>query len=171
MLTITRHESLPRTYTLRDELWLPHPINEVFGFFADAFQLEQITPPWLHFHVQTPRPIALQAGSLIDYKLRLHGIPIRWRTEISEWEPPYRFVDRQLHGPYRLWRHLHTFEERDGGTLVKDHVDYAVPGGSLIDRFFVRPDLRRIFAFRDQKLRQLFGQPLSATADLERGQP
>lgn len=158
MLTINRHPSMPGTFTLDDELWLPQPVDVVFSFFADAFRLEEITPPWLNFHVLTPKPIELQTGSLIDYKLRLHGVPIRWRTEISEWDPPYRFVDRQLRGPYRIWHHLHTFAEADGGTLVKDHVDYSVPGGTLIERFFVRPDLRRIFAFRHQKLLEFFGQ-------------
>lgn len=166
MLTINRHPSMRGTYTLDDELWLPHPIDDVFSFFADAFRLEEITPPWLHFHVLTPKPITLHAGALIDYKLRLHGLPIRWKTEISEWNPPYRFVDRQLRGPYRLWHHLHTFEERDGGTLVKDHVDYSVPGGRLVDRFFVRPDLHRIFAFRHQKLLEFFGQPKNRTVEL-----
>src|ERR1700761_1668298 len=102
MPSITPHETLRGTYVLRDELWLPRPIDEVFGFFSDAYRLEMITPPWLHFHVQTPKPILMSPGRLIDYKLRLHGIPLRWRTEISEWQPPYRFVDRQLRGPYRL---------------------------------------------------------------------
>jgi ligand-binding SRPBCC domain-containing protein len=159
MPTITRSESQAGTYTLQDELWLPRGIDEVFAFFADAYRLEEITPPWLHFRVQTPQPVSMFAGTLIDYRLRLHGLPIRWRTEISEWDPPVRFVDRQLIGPYRLWRHLHTFEERDGGTLVRDRVDYAVPGGRLIHRFFVRPDLERIFAFRHQKLTELLGNP------------
>lgn len=159
MPTITRHEFLPGTYTLRDELWLPRAIGEVFDFFADACRLEQITPGWLHFHVQTPRPVPMHAGSLIDYKLKLHGIPIRWRTEISEWDPPFRFVDRQLRGPYRLWRHLHTFEARDGGTLVRDHVDYCVPGGPLVHWLFVRPDLHRIFTYRRQQLERLLGPP------------
>lgn len=158
MLTITRHEFLPRTFTLRDELWLPRGIDEVFGFFSDAYRLQDITPPWLHFQVQTPRPVQMFPGSLIDYRLRLHGIPIQWRTEISDWEPPIRFVDRQLWGPYRLWRHTHTFEEQNGGTLVRDHVDYAVPGGWMVHWLFVKPDLERIFAYRRQKLVEYLGQ-------------
>ena len=129
----------------------------MFDFFSDARRLEEITPPWLHLLVQTPRPIAMQSGTLIDYRLRLHGLPLRWRTEISDWEPPFRFVDCQLQGPYRLWRHEHTFEERDGGTLVRDRVDYAVPGGWLIERLFVRPDLKRIFAYRHERLLKLLG--------------
>jgi ligand-binding SRPBCC domain-containing protein len=129
----------------------------VFEFFSDAHQLEQITPPWLHFHVLTPRPVAMFPGALIDYRLRLHWIPIRWRTEISEWNPPFQFVDRQLIGPYRLWQHLHTFEERDGGTLVRDHVDYSSPGGRLVHSLFVKPDLVRIFNYRRQKLIEILG--------------
>ena len=159
MPTIVRNELRSGTYVLTDELWLPRPVAEVFSFFSDAYRLEEITPPWLHFHVQTPKPVPMFPGSLIDYRLRLHGIPIRWRTEISEWQPPFRFVDRQLIGPYRLWEHLHTFEEQNGGTLVRDRVVYAVPGGSLIHWLFVQPDLRRIFAYRQQKMTELLGQP------------
>ncbi len=101
----------------------------------------------------------IRAGTLIDYRLRLHGIPIRWQSEISVWEPPLRFVDRQTRGPYRLWIHEHRFVEQEGGTLVIDHVNYRVPGGSLINRLFIVPDLRKIFGFRMQKLQELFGQP------------
>lgn len=165
MSIIARHDSLPGTYTLRTELWLPRGIHEVFDFFADAYRLEEITPPWLHFHVLTPKPVSMFAGTKIDYTLRLHGIPIRWQSEISEWVPPFHFVDRQLHGPYRLWHHLHTFEERDGGTLVKDHVDYAVFGGPLVHWLAVKRDLERIFAFRHQRLIEFLGQPMAAIAD------
>lgn len=164
MPTITRHDSLRATYVLRDEVWLPRPIHEVFEFFADAYRLEEITPPWLHFQVQTAKPVPMYPGSLIDYRLRLHGFPIRWRTEISEWQPPFRFVDRQLVGPYRLWRHLHSFEERDGGTFVRDQVEYAVPGGALVHRFFVCPDLQRIFVYRRHRLQELMGPaPVAST--------
>ena len=147
------------TFVLHAELWLPCPREQLFAFFSDAFQLEALTPPLLNFHVVTPRPIVIQAGTLIDYKLRVHGIPLRWQSEISVWEPPVRFVDRQTRGPYRLWHHEHRFVEQDGGTLVIDHVDYCPLGGSLINRFFVAPDLRKIFRYRTQKLRELFGEP------------
>jgi ligand-binding SRPBCC domain-containing protein len=136
----------------------------LFDFFADAFQLERITPPWLHFHVTTPAPIVMTPGTTIDYRLRLRGIPIRWRSEISVWEPPLRFVDRQLRGPYRHWHHEHTFREQDGGTLVVDHIDYRVPGGALIHRGFVRPHLQRIFEFRRETLACLFGRGLVSPA-------
>ena len=131
-------------HTYQAELWLPRPRPEVFAFFAEARNLEAITPPWLKFEVLTPAPIAMRAGTLIDYRLRLHGFPIRWRTEITLWEPPVRFADTQLRGPYRLWEHTHTFVEKDGGTLCRDEVRYAVPGGALIERLFVRRDVEKI---------------------------
>ena len=152
---ISPHPTLPGSYLLTAEIWLPREIGEVFKFFADAHRLEDLTPPWLHFHVLTPQPVAMFAGAKIDYRLRLHGIPIRWQSEISEWEPPFRFVDRQLRGPYRLWHHLHTFEESNGGTLVRDAVDYAVLGGAVIHWLAVRKNLECIFAYRHQKLIEL----------------
>jgi ligand-binding SRPBCC domain-containing protein len=143
-------------HTFRDEVWLPRPRAEVFPFFADARNLGVITPPWVRFETLTPTPIDMRPGALIDYRIRLHGFPMRWRTEIETWEPPFRFTDRQLRGPYRLWHHTHTFEERDGGTLCRDEVRYAVWGGALVERLFVRGDIRRIFAFRREKLIELF---------------
>lgn len=145
-----------KTRVLHTQQWLPAPRPQVFEFFADAMQLEKLTPAWLHFHVLTPQPIAIRQGALIDYKLRLHGIPIRWQSEISVWEPTGRFVDRQVRGPYRLWHHEHCFSECDGGTLVVDHIDYRVPGGRLVHWLLVEPDLRRIFEFRREKLSALF---------------
>jgi ligand-binding SRPBCC domain-containing protein len=161
LIQLTR-EIKSRTFVLHAEQWLPCPRERLFAFFSDAFQLETLTPALLRFEVVTPPPIVIRQGTLIDYKLRLHGIPVRWQSEISEWEPPSRFVDRQTRGPYRLWRHEHRFVEQDGGTLVIDHVDYRVTGGRLVNRLFVAPDLRRIFGFRMQKLQELFGQPMQA---------
>jgi len=146
-----------RTFVLHAEQWLPCPREALFEFFSDAFKLELLTPPLLRFRVVTPAPILIQPGTLIDYKLSLHGVPMRWQSEISVWEPPLRFVDRQTRGPYRVWEHEHCFEEQKGGTLVIDHVHYRAPGGSLVNRFFVTPDLRKIFSFRMQKLEELFG--------------
>ncbi|MBS0264154.1 MAG: SRPBCC family protein [Planctomycetes bacterium] len=148
---------------LKTEIWLPAPRVQVFEFFSDAFQLESITPPLLKFHVVTPRPIVIQAGTIIDYRLRLHGIPLRWRSLIPVWEPYTRFVDEQLKGPYLHWRHEHRFSDRNGGTLVSDEVFYRVLGGSLVNRLFVAPDLRRIFAYRSQKLQEIFGASAKAT--------
>lgn len=142
-------------FRLTCELWLPQQPEQVFEVFADAFQLERMTPPWLNFKVLTPPPIDVRTGTLIDYRLRLHGLPIRWQSRISVWEPPFRFVDEQVRGPYRSWYHEHTFDEVDGGTLVKDQVDYAVPGGALMHRLFVKRDLLKIFAFRQRTIREI----------------
>ena len=98
----------------------------------------------------------MQTGTLIDYRIRIHSIPIRWRTEIVEWNPPHRFVDVQLRGPYTFWHHTHTFEVRDGGTLCRDQVRYRPRGGRLMNWLFVRRDVERIFAFRHEKLHQMF---------------
>jgi ligand-binding SRPBCC domain-containing protein len=137
--------------------FLPQPIESVFQFFADAQQLETITPPWLHFSVLTRPPIQMAENTRIDYRLRLHGMPLRWQSVISAWEPPFRFVDEQALGPYRRWHHEHRFEPADGGTRCRDIVDYEVPGGPLVDALLVRPDLQRIFGFRRRKLEALFG--------------
>jgi ligand-binding SRPBCC domain-containing protein len=153
-----------KAYTLHVEQWLPRPLEEVFAFFSDAHNLQALTPPWVHFHILTPAPIAMRAGTLIDYRIRVHGFPIRWRTEIQEWSPPHRFVDVQLRGPYRLWHHTHTFEARDGGTLCRDEVRYRPVGGALIHRLFVRQDVERIFAFRRDKLAELFPSRQAAAA-------
>src|SRR5579872_3792655 len=116
-----------RIHEYRSDVWLPLPPGELFGFFAHAPNLDTITPAWLHFRIVTPQPILMGAGTLIDYKLRVRGIPLRWRTLIKEWQPPYRFVDQQLRGPYRRWIHEHIFEICCGGTRVRDIVSYAVP--------------------------------------------
>jgi ligand-binding SRPBCC domain-containing protein len=138
------------------ELWLPLSPSELFPFFADAANLDVLTPPWLNFHIVTPRPIVMKPGALIDYKLRVHGLPIRWCTRINLWQPPHRFVDEQLRGPYRQWLHTHTFEACDGGTLARDCVRYAVPFDFLVHRWLVQPDIEKIFAFRMQELRKRF---------------
>ena len=145
-----------KEYILQTELWLPRPRDVVFAFFADARNLEALTPPWVKLAVLTPGIVEMGCGTLIDYRIRVHGMPIRWRTEIVEWQPPRHFVDRQLHGPYTLWHHTHTFEERDGGTLCLDQVRYCPRGGALVHWLFVRRDVERIFKFRQQRLMQLF---------------
>ena len=145
-----------RTSELSREVWLPRPLEEVFPFFADAANLDRLTPPWLHFRILTPRPIEMAVGARIDYRLRLRGLPIRWQSEITAWDPPHGFVDEQRRGPYRVWIHRHRFEAHRGGTLVTDDIRYAVPGGLLADRLFVRRDLRRIFDYRTDQLRRLF---------------
>jgi ligand-binding SRPBCC domain-containing protein len=151
------------TYHLQTEIWLARPRQQVFEFFADPRNLERITPPWLGFEILTPAEIKIGTGTLLDYRLRLRGIPLRWQSEIAAWEPPRRFVDRQLKGPYSLWVHEHRFDERDGGTVVGDRVEYAVPGGRLVQRFLVAPDLHKIFYYRHKALAEIFS-PLSPTA-------
>ena len=145
------------SFRLDTSHWLPRPPEEVFHFYADAFNLERLTPPWLRFQVNTPPPIVMLAGVEIDYRLRLKGVPLSWRSRITAWEPPFRFVDEQVRGPYRRWVHEHTFTPRDGGTLVRDLVEYDMLGGWLVDRLMVRRDLSRIFAYRQQRLAELFG--------------
>jgi ligand-binding SRPBCC domain-containing protein len=145
------------THVFEADLWLPVPREKVFPFFADARNLEVITPPWLKFQILTPGEIPMQVGTLIDYRLRVHGFPVRWRTEITGWNPPVGFCDEQRRGPYRLWRHTHTFVEKSGGTLCLDRVEYAVPGGALVNRLLVRRDVAAIFAFRAGALKKHFG--------------
>ena len=111
-----------RVRNFDSQLWLPQPRDKVFAVFSDAANLDAITPPWLNFRTVTPGPIEMHLGTMIDYNLRVHGFPVRWRSEITAWEPPTRFVDEQRSGPYRLWIHEHIFTERDGGTLVGDRV-------------------------------------------------
>ncbi len=139
---------------------LPLPPPEAFEFFGDAFNLEAITPPWLHFRVLTERPIEMGPGTLISYRLRLHGIPVRWKTEIREWEPGARFRDVQLSGPYALWDHAHNFEsDGQGGTLMRDRVLYRIPLGPLGEmahRLFVRRDVERIFDHRHAEIARRF---------------
>jgi ligand-binding SRPBCC domain-containing protein len=145
-------------YVLERRQWVPTPLERTFELYADAFALERITPPWLGFRVTTPGPIDLGEGTLIDYSLRLHGVPIRWRSRIEAWDPPHRFVDVQVRGPYRLWHHTHTFAAVDGGTRLTDRVRYALPLGplgELAHGLLVRRDLERIFDFRRDAVREL----------------
>lgn len=143
-------------HVLTREQTLPGSPDTVFPFFAAARNLEAITPPWLGFRVVTPEPIAMAPGALIDYRLRLHGIPLRWKTRIAAWEPGERFVDEQLRGPYALWHHTHEFRPAaGGGTVMRDTVRYALPLGPLgavAHRALVRRDLDRIFDFRAEEV-------------------
>jgi ligand-binding SRPBCC domain-containing protein len=152
-----------KTYRLKTEIWLPRPREEVFGFFADPANLERLTPSWLRFEIITKLNGVIEKGFQLNYQLRIHGVPIKWQSVISEWEPPNRFVDQQTRGPYRLWVHEHKFMEHDGGTLVGDNVHYSVPGGILVQRFIVAPDLDRIFKYRHMVLQTIFN-PENETA-------
>ncbi len=140
-----------RVHVLERRQRLPRPPDEVFPFFSDALNLERITPPWLGFRVLTPKPIEMRRGTLIDYRLRLHGVSLSWHTEIVLWDPPHRFVDVQRSGPYRLWHHTHAFEPDGDGTLMRDVVRYGLPlgpVGELAHLILVRRDLEAIFGFR-----------------------
>jgi len=145
-------------FILRAELVLRRPLEEVFDFFSRAENLEAITPDFLQFRIASPLPIEMKTGALIDYRLKLHGVPIKWRTEIAFWEPPFRFVDQQLWGPYKRWHHEHTFKAIDGiTTLATDEVHYIPRFGSLVHKWFVKPDLLKIFGYRQERLAELLG--------------
>ena len=146
-------------YRLKSEFLLPRKLEEIFSYFSSARNLEDITPAFLKFKVLTPGEIPMSVGTIINYDLRVRGMPIRWTSLISIWEPPYRFVDEQLRGPYRYWIHEHTFEECKDGILIKDSVLYQVFGGRLIHDLFVKRDVLEIFKYRKEKLITLFGLP------------
>jgi len=144
-------------YIIRSNIWLRSSLERVFPFFGDARNLGSITPPWLSFEVLTPQPIVMGSGTLIDYRIRVRGMPMRWRTLIEVWDPPHQFVDVQLKGPYRLWHHTHRFLARDGGTECLDEVRYVPIGGRLTNWLFVGRDVRRIFEYRERCLMEMFG--------------
>jgi ligand-binding SRPBCC domain-containing protein len=143
---------------LRCELWLPLTPEAVFPFFADAFNLAKITPSSLGFIVKTTPPIAMHAGTVIDYTIHWLGLPLRWRTLIESFDPPRQFVDTALRGPYKRWHHTHTFVPESGGTLCGDHVEYALPFGplgDLVHTLSVRKQVIEIFNYRQARLREL----------------
>jgi ligand-binding SRPBCC domain-containing protein len=147
-------------HELHREQFVARPLDEVFEFFSSAGNLELLTPSLMHFEIVTPGPIAMAPGTLIEYRLRVHGIPIRWISRIEEWEQGRRFVDRQLKGPYKLWHHTHEFEEMPGGTKVSDRVRYELPLGVLGELGglpLVRRDLARIFDYRREAVQKLLG--------------
>jgi ligand-binding SRPBCC domain-containing protein len=142
---------------LHFEMILPRTKEEVFSFFAAAENLEEITPDWLRFSLLEAAPREIGKGTWLRYRLHLRGIPIRWDSEITAWEPPFLFVDEQRRGPYRFWRHEHRFTDAPAGTVVIDNLRYALWGGRIVDWLFVRRDLQRIFEFRQRKLTDKFG--------------
>lgn len=147
-------------YTLQREQVVDVPLERVFTFFADAQNLDLVTPPWLRFEIVTPLPLDMRRGTLIDYRLRYRGFPLKWRTLIEEWDPPHRFVDRALRSPYKLWHHTHRFEPAGDGTRLIDEVRYALPLGPLgrvAHAVSVRRDVQRIFDYRQARIPALLG--------------
>ena len=146
-----------RVFELERTEILKRPPDEVFAFFGDPWNLEAITPPWLRFRITSAQE-SLGVGAQLGYRLRLYGLPIRWRTEIARWQPPRTFTDVQLSGPYRLWEHTHRFTAVDGGTEVYDHVRYRIPfgpAGTVAQRLLVRRWLDEIFDYRARRLSDL----------------
>ncbi len=146
-------------YQLHREQTIHRPLLEVFDFFSRAENLALITPPWLQFRVLTPLPLEMKKGTRIAYQIRIHQIPVRWLTEIESWEPPRKFVDVQLRGPYRVWRHTHSFEPAGGHTLIRDDVEFDLPFGilgRLAYRLQVAGDLKKIFDYRAGQIEQRF---------------
>jgi ligand-binding SRPBCC domain-containing protein len=156
-------------HVLKTRQELAHPLEQVFEFFSAARNLERITPAWLRFEVRTPEPVRMEVGALIDYRLHYRGVPLGWTSQIEVWEPGRQFVDRQLRGPYGLWHHRHTFSEVAGQTVIEDEVHYAAPLGvlgELAQPLLIERDLRRIFDYRQNAVRQILEQeaPRSAPA-------
>jgi ligand-binding SRPBCC domain-containing protein len=150
-----------KIYELKRNTTIPASLDEVFSFFSEAENLNAITPPWLYFKILTPLPIKMKKNALIDYSIKLLGLQMTWKTEISDWQPPHRFTDRQIKGPYRVWEHAHIFEERGGETQMEDVIRYAVPGfvlSPLIHFLFVRPRLERVFDFRETAILEYFSK-------------
>jgi ligand-binding SRPBCC domain-containing protein len=149
---------LRRLHRLSRTQLVGRPAPEVFAFFSDASNLEALTPPFLHFHILTQMPIELRAGAQLDYQLSMFGVPVRWRTRITDWQPGKRFVDEQESGPFALWRHTHDFEALGTSTMMRDVVDYAEPlgaVGTVAHLLFVRRTLDRIFDFRRDAIGRL----------------
>ncbi len=154
--------------TLEAEMWVPLPITTVFDFFSDLSNLDRLTPPWVHFQTLTPRPIVMHVGKLLEHRLKIHGVPITWISEITVWQPPTRFVDEQRRGPYAVWIHRHDFDSENDGTWIRDHVEYRPRGWicePLVNRWLVAPDLRRIFTYRHQKIREVLAPGGAADRD------
>jgi ligand-binding SRPBCC domain-containing protein len=147
-LSITRGKDA--CYVLRSQTTVHRNLSDTFDFFANAENLNLITPAWLKFTIVSETPIKMGPGTQIDYRLKIHGFPVKWRSEISLWEPPYRFVDTQIKGPYLMWSHTHTLDiSPNGHTIVNDYVKYKVPFGRVTNRLFVARDLKRIFRYRN----------------------
>lgn len=147
------------TFVLNTKTHVNRPRAEVFDFFSKAENLKIITPDWLGFQIITPLPISMKKGTVIDYTIRVFGLRFHWQSEISQYNPPNEFADEQRKGPYAFWQHSHVFLEASGGTIVQDHIVYAMPCGflgHLLHRFVVRRQIEKIFQYREKKIREIF---------------
>ena len=158
-----------KTYNLKFEQFIDLPIEDVFNFFSKPENLSLITPPRLKFDILTPTPLQMKEGQLIDYSLKImYIIKLHWRTLITQYSKPYKFIDQQIKGPYSLWHHTHIFEEKDGGTLIKDDLMYAVPigfFGQLINSIYIQYDVKSIFKYRHKILDQIFNEIKNQSKD------
>lgn len=155
-----------KIHTLECEMLAPVSMQDAFRVFEDPYNLARITPPWLAFRIISEGRVAMRKGAEIEYTIRWFGVPIRWKTRITAYEPPFHFVDQQIEGPYTLWRHRHAFRPTETGTIISDHVDYVLPFGilgQLMHQLVVRKQLREIFDFRQRALAELFAE-IDATA-------
>ena len=162
-----------KAYKLQRRQVVDRPLGSVFAFFSRPENLARLTPETLAFRILTPSPIVMKTGTLIDYTIRVLGVPVRWRTLITSYDPPHIFVDEQLKGPYAFWHHRHTFRSVEGGTEIMDEVHYAVPGGflaPLAHTVLVRPQLQKIFTFRQETIQKVFASGSSAADDADRRQ-
>jgi ligand-binding SRPBCC domain-containing protein len=153
-----------KPHFLEFETKLYRPLAEVFEFFSNAENLNKVTPTEVSFSMLTPMPVKMQVGALIDYRIILSGIPFFWRTQVSVWQPPYRFVDEQAKGPYVFWHHEHTFEDKGSYILMTDRLHYLSPGWflePLIDKLFIRPRIEKIWGYREQQFKVLFGEKVT----------
>ncbi len=147
-----------KLYEIHKQQFIPRPRSEVFEFFSKPEHLTLLTPPGLGFHILTPVPIGMDKGALIDYTIRVAGVPVRWTTLITLFDPPARFVDVQLKGPYAYWHHVHEFSAVDGGTEMSDTVRYGIPAGVLggiVQKLFVKRQLEQIFNYREEQLKKI----------------
>lgn len=153
-----------KTYTFQSKTELNAGIDDVFEFFSNAKNLQKLTPPWLNFKMITPPTGAVQSGTTIGYKLKVHALPIHWLTLIEHWEPPRRFIDVQLKGPYKIWKHEHRFESLGDKTIMYDTVEYALPFGilgQLAHSLLVKKDVQSIFDYRTEAISKIFANSRS----------
>ena len=148
-----------KLYSLECRQLVPHPLREVFAFFSKPENLGLLTPGNLGFQILSPSPICMKEGAIIDYTIKIAALPVRWTTLITSYEPPYRFTDVQLKGPYSYWHHAHSFTETEDGTLITDEVNYAMPFGlvgGMVHYAIVRHQLRNIFRNRGYAIEKIF---------------